>query len=414
MKRRSAVYTTVFTLILVFALSATLRAQQVVTVEAAKPAAPPLPLADLLPATLTGVSAAGDIKQVGVANLAELVADQAVIFQEYDVTGAASRLYGGAQITVFETAKPFAAFGLFSYHVGSGANQQAKGRVIGSGSAALADAFVFWKSGYFVKIANVSGKRTAPANYAALAAAIAAKIPENNRDAERPTLLGSLPQDSLVTGSERYVLGGAALGTSVAGAGEWFPFDGEAEAVVADYQPGATQTAATAKTRAASLPAVAPITLMIVEYHTPQFATQAMVQVESRIAALSEEERARVIVQRVGNFLVAATGVTEREFARQLIAKIEYPYVVKWLQNPAIPTDDPFRVQKAATMLVSTITIIGLTGLIVLAGGSLVGTFIFMRRRKQQRAVFSDAGGMLRLQLDPVEEAMLRLPPAKE
>jgi hypothetical protein len=39
-----------------------------------------------------------------------------------------------------------------------------------------------------------------------------------------------------------------------------------------------------------------------------------------------------------------------------------------------------------------------------------VGTLIFLKRRKRQLEVFSDAGGMLRLELDPFEKAILGLP----
>src|SRR6185369_13295136 len=114
--------------------------------------------------------------------------------------------------------------------------------------------------------------------------------------------------------------------------------------------------------------------------------------------------------KRAGNYVVAATGVTDREFAEGLISSIQYPYTVKWLRNPLWPTNDPFRTQKTAEMLLSTFGLLGLILLTVLIGGTVFGATVFLKRRKQQKEVFSDAGGMLRLDIDPF---VLALPPKR-
>jgi hypothetical protein len=64
-------------------------------------------------------------------------------------------------------------------------------------------------------------------------------------------------------------------------------------------------------------------------------------------------------------------------------------------------------------MLVSTFGLLGVILLSVLVGGSIFGTTIFLKRRRQQREIFSDAGGMLRLELDPIEGTILGLPPKR-
>jgi hypothetical protein len=64
-------------------------------------------------------------------------------------------------------------------------------------------------------------------------------------------------------------------------------------------------------------------------------------------------------------------------------------------------------------MLLSTFGILGLILMTVLVVGISFGTVIFIKRRKQQQEIFSDAGGMLRLELDPFESNILGLPPRR-
>ena len=349
---RSVKLISIFSFFVILSLST--RAQEVVTVAPAKAAAPPLQIANLLPDKLARTKATGAVKLVARENLAELVGDQATIYQEYHVSDAAARLYGPARVEIYQTTKPFASFGLFTYHA-AGSTPKPTAKAVGSGSATVAAGTVLWKNLYFIKVSAAGAQALAPAMAADLAAAVAEQIPTNHQDAERPVIIGSLPKESLISHSERYVLGAQSLNPYFAGASALFPFDGEAEAVIADYDKGHRG-------------GPAPWQLVIIEYHTPQLATQAMTQAEGHLASLSDAERDRYLIQRVGNFVVGMTNFADREVAEQLLGKIEYPYVVKWLQNPAIPTDDPFRVQKTATMLVSTFSLIGLTGAVVLAG----------------------------------------------
>jgi hypothetical protein len=156
-----------------------------------------------------------------------------------------------------------------------------------------------------------------------------------------------------------------------------------------------------------------PLKLVIVEYHTPQFAYDAMARISDYVATLPEGEQNRIIVKREGNYIVQAVNAQDRDFAQGLVEAVKYPYGVKWLRDPRLPSNDPFRIQKAAQMLLSTFTLIGLLMLTVLVGGGIVGTMIFLKRRKQQQEIFSNAGGMLRLDLDPFEATLLGLPPKR-
>jgi hypothetical protein len=75
---------------------------------------------------------------------------------------------------------------------------------------------------------------------------------------------------------------------------------------------------------------------------------------------------------------------------------------VKWLREPPPPSSFGFEGRKAAQVLTSTFGIIGLVLLAALIGGSAFGAVVFIRRRKRLNSLFSDAGGMLRLDIDPL------------
>ncbi|MEW6130123.1 MAG: DUF6599 family protein [Acidobacteriota bacterium] len=385
-------------------------APQIVTIEPAKPA-PAKPLAELLPARLAGIIATGEAKTFNAESLNQLVGDKAKIYQEYRTVAAASRAYGKVRVDIFQSDSPSAAFGAFTYQAGETLSQPVKS-AIGANSLALGDSLIFWKQNYFVRIASLQPGRTAGASFNAVATEVAKNISADEASAERPTLFNSLPKNPAAR-SERYFLGGQSLGKYFPRASEIFIFDGDAEAAFAEYPltvatPNQTTVGKLVGSQAKALQ------LVIVEYHTPQFAADADAQATSFVASLSAEAQQQLIVKRIGNFLVGATNFTDREQAEQLVGSIEYPYVVKWLQNPAIPTRDPFHEQKVAQMLLSIFSLIGLAGGLMMFGGLFFGTFVFLKRRKQNRESFSDAGGMLRLQLDPLEDIILGLPPKKE
>lgn len=385
------------------------------------------PLSELLPDRLAGLRATSEVHLVAGDQLGEIVADNTNAYQEYRVSAAASREYAGIRVDVFHTRNQFAAFGLFTYNCGtSGAKPAAED--IGWGGALVNGAVLFWKDGYFGRLNPTHSGRGGTAYAVALARAVANGIVPRAEAATRPALLESLPPSQMIAGSEQYFLGPESLGAYANRGKEMFEFHGDAEAVLAEYNqspaPGSlSQALATGATRyeadsargtsTTKPPAQQPLRLFIVEYHTPQFATDGMVRLNSFVEALPEQERDRIIFQREGNYIIGAVNVWDREAAQGLISSIKYPYTVKWLRNPLWPTNDPFRMEKTAQMLLSTFGLLGLILLTVLTIGSAFGATIFLKRRKRQQEIFSDAGGMLRLDIDRFESALLGLPPKR-
>ena len=385
------------------------------------------PPGQLLPFNLAGVLATSELKEFHKDSLRDLVAETATIYQEFKVVSAASREYGRVRVDVFHTQNQFAAFGLFRFIAGTAKNQPAP-QEIGQGSVRLNGELAFWKGNFFVRLRDaVRPSRAVSAAQEAVARAIAGAIVSPGAGVTHPPLLDSLPTASIMPGSERYFLGPESLSADLKHGREMFDFVGETEAATAEYKQdrglnGGTGQAASPNqpavgTRSGPLPGSAvstsnsPVKLVVVECHTPEFATDEMARVAGYISLLPEIEQQQIVFKRTGNYIVAAVNVGDREFAEGLINSVQYPYTVKWLRNPLWPTNDPFRVQKAADMLLSTFGLLGLILLTVLMGGTVFGTTVFLKRRKQQREIFSDAGGMLRLDIEPF---VLALPPKRD
>ena len=378
----------------------------------------------LLPDVLSGQKATSDPKLVGRDGIVEIVAaDKASIYKEYFVVSGGSREYAGARVEVFETRNQFAALGLFQFNSGA-SKTKIKGLDIGSEGAQLDDAIIFWKGNFFVRISasNQNRLRGTSAVHETLAREVAKAIA--NPSVTRPPLFDSLPPTfadaMLVPGSGRYFLGPESLNAFVEHGRDMFEFRGDTEAVAAQYTRvqrgnigtgGETSDHTTDGGNTVASATSVPLKLIIIECHTPEFATDELSRVSSYVGSLSEIEQHSIVFKRTGNYIVAAVNVGDRQFAEGLVNSVQYPYTVKWLRNPLWPTNDPFRAQKAAEMLLSTFGILGLILLTVLAVGTIFGTSVFLKRRKSQQEIFTDAGGMLRLDIEPF---MLALPPKRD
>ena len=429
-KRRQIVFAIITVLGCALAIGAQQGASPQTSGVQGTPVAPSSPLSNLLPDKLGGIKATTDLKQLTRETLAEFVGDKAAVYGEYHVTSAASREYSGVRLDVFETPNQFAAFGLFTFHTGGGSARPIDEKdEIGFGGARVDGGLIFWKGNFFVRVGDPNQKSTRGtfAVREGLARALSGAIASNSV-ASRPPLLDSLPTASLVPQGQQYFLGSESLNSYIEHGREMFEFVGDTEAVMGHYLQGELPNVSASSVRASGLtpgnaerpqdpasPAVdSTLKLVIVECHTPQFATDAMARVSNYVSSLPETEQQQIILKRTGNYVIEALNVRNREFAQSLVNSVQYPYTVKWLRNPLWPTNDPFRMEKTANMLLSTFGLLGLILLTVLLGGSIFGATVFLKRRKQQREVFSDAGGMLRLDIDPFESVLLGLPPKRD
>lgn len=160
--------------------------------------------------------------------------------------------------------------------------------------------------------------------------------------------------------------------------------------------------------------------LVVVEHLTPQLAGENHRRVE---AAINERRAANQFVptvfRREGNYLVFVFNAPDEAQAARLADTVKYEQDVRWLGN------DPFarqRAERAYTrmtlgLLLASLQTAGLGILLCITLGSVIGGYIFMRRRAQTTAAntYTEAGGMVRLNIDDLndEHRIKRLSPAK-
>jgi hypothetical protein len=146
--------------------------------------------------------------------------------------------------------------------------------------------------------------------------------------------------------------------------------------------------------------------LVIVEYTTPQIAESNDARITERIKGLRENNRpAPSTYRRVGNYSVFVFGAPDEVAASRLVDGVKYEQRIQWLgQDPfALEGAAQQHTQKAVSLILGIAKTIGFFLALCLGAGGVVGGIFFLHRRAQQRVAaeaYSDAGGMLRLNLD--------------
>ncbi len=304
-------------------------------------------------------------------------------------TGA-SRSYvaaNGAVVDVLlsRTQNDSSAYSLLTLVKGT-AGEEIKLGQIGTANVAATGVVGFVKGNAFVFLASQSPAASQD-QLVELANGIAAKLDDGEGDI--PVLVKHLPSWESSQPHAEYAVTFEGLkhlfpNRSVL---EAISFEGGAEAVKADYGAGR---------------------LLIIEFNTPQISADNERQVAARINDLKSGGQPTNSLpsayRRVGNYLVFVFDAPSEQVADELIDQVKYQQVVSWLG------DDPYAYERATRdftettlgVFVSVVKASGLALLTCLAVGGLFGAILFSRRRARTRDVeaYSDAGGMLRLNLD--------------
>lgn len=151
--------------------------------------------------------------------------------------------------------------------------------------------------------------------------------------------------------------------------------------------------------------------LVIVEFNTPQLATDNDRRVTAKLQELRNQGQAvPTAYRRVGNYSVFVFDAQSQEAANQLIDQVKYEQMVQWLG------ENPYRYERALREFTQTtlgvfVNVVKGSGLALISClmiGGIFGGLLFMRRRAQQRdaEAYADTGAMLRLNLDDLTPEM--------
>lgn len=170
-----------------------------------------------------------------------------------------------------------------------------------------------------------------------------------------------------------------------------FEFDSAVEAVTAKYEAGR---------------------LVIVEFPTPQHSVEADAAIKQRVEELKAAGKpVPSLYSRVGNYSVFVFDAPDFAAAERLASQVKYEKDVRWLgHNPhAEEIITRAYTTKMGGVILTTLITTGLAILLCLGVGGAIGGIVFLHRRSQQAAqeVYTDAGGMVRLNIED-----LNTPPA--
>lgn len=217
--------------------------------------------------------------------------------------------------------------------------------------------------------------------------------PQNNKpaaDKEMPAVLEHLPDWETVRTRAVFINNSGDLQKHFGErpALNLINFTGGTEAATADYDAGK---------------------LLIVEYTTPQFSVDADNSVRQYLTENPPD--APVYFRRVGNYEVFVFDAGDEAAANALIDSVKYEKSVQWLGG------DPFLfqraerayLQKTSDVFIWTFISIALGLSVAVLIGVAVGLLVFYLRRQKRASMqsFSDAGGMIRLNLDELTPDIL-------
>jgi hypothetical protein len=309
--------------------------------------------------------------------------------EDYDVVSSARRSYvapGGETfgVTLIRTVSNSGAYALLRSSAGGTApTQGTKIRGTGAVGVITAEGARFYKGRSLVILDNANGRADESA-LSAFAKSFAEML--DGAAGEIPILVEHLPRWETVEESAGYAVSLPALQEAAGNRPvlEAVSFDGGAEAVTARYD-GAR--------------------LVIVEFTTPQYAADNDAHIAQRIEQLrGAGQPIPSAYRRVGNYAVFVFDAPDEQVAKQLVDGVHYEKEVRWLgDNPrALARAERAYGLMTLSVLINTVKATGIGLLLSLGIGGLLGGIVFLRRRARALATegYSDAGGMVRLNID--------------
>ncbi|HKO99954.1 MAG TPA: DUF6599 family protein [Pyrinomonadaceae bacterium] len=304
------------------------------------------------------------------------------------VTSGAARTYVSKErkkiwLTAFTTPSNSAAFALMTNARRAAEKSGSISRVdVGTAGFQQGNRLLFVRGPVLVTI-NPDGASQTDQAFTALGKEFATTIDPGEGDI--PVLIKHLPNWESIQDRVLFALNTETLKAAISQpALDAVTLDGGAEAAVADYD-GAK--------------------MVLIEFNTPQIASDNDQRINAKLAELRNQgQPLPTVYRRVGNYAVFVFDAPSEEVANQLVGQVKYQQMVQWLG------ENPYRYDRAVREFADTtlgvfVNVVKASGLVILGSlaiGGLLGAVLFSRRRAQQRAVsaYSDAGGMLRLNLD--------------
>jgi len=353
-------------------------------------------LAALLLATLPGQLFAGTVSTEELAKLlperlstfrrttVPRVQEQKADSNEFTVTAEYSSASGGTYaVTLNRLQQDAKAYELLTASEPVVAKPRpALGTAVGTAGYVTPELAAFFKGSAFVTVAP-RGRRSNEQDLLALAKELSDKL--DRGEGEIPVLIKHLPNWEQAQTNVRYLNRFSSIDSIATDPVlTVISSEGDADAVIANYDS---------------------MRLLVIEFNTPQRAAENDQRVMGRIRELwNVGQPAPSAYRRIGNYVAFVFDAPSEQAARQLIEQVHYEQVVSWLgQNPNILKEaEREYVRTTLGVFIAVLKASGFALIGCFAAGALFGTLLFTRRRAQQRSVeaFSDAGGMLRLNLD--------------
>ena len=331
----------------------------------------------------------GDLRAQGPADEGEFGLSETS--EDFGILSRARRLYvspGGEtfKVTLIKTRTDSGAFSLLTRLAPDHPSSSIKSGEVGTASVSSPGGVFFFKGPAAVEVLPATESASNDARLLEVARHIAEGLDAGEGGV--PVLVLHLPEWEKVQGQVDYAVSLPVLKAQAGGEPvlDAVSFEGGAEAATAPYGDGR---------------------LVVVEFTTPQYATDNDARVTQRIDELrAAGEPVPAAYRRVGNYAVFVFGAAEGQRAAALIDQVKYEKDVRWLgRNPHEQAmRERFLTTTMGGVVLTTLKATGVAILLCLGVGGLFGGVIFLRRRARAAAseVYTDAGGMLRLNIEDV------------